>query len=518
MLLAFMGLEALDYKVESIASGRYKIPSANLPKMKRRKSEYLSELFGVAWWMGDSEYDQPGCENGVYNAVVWFLHNVVNKWMLHRPKTFWGNRDPTVGKKQFLGMLKHVLGRGGGGAKSRVDILDPNTPEGLRRFCTQGFASNFLTGYGDNGYAVDMRWMEDLRVRPGYHSYGGCVVLSKDLSRVEYVEFKGKSYYAGDREFLGVAYVFKNSVVLYQIGGVHGILVHMMVSNWVTLTSRCVLSPDHALRRLLAPFQIWTSYVDVDCDAIITAPGGIVDRGGAQICGDAKLLYRRCCETHRYETFPQELKRKGLYDFCVVEGDESVNVFPYGTEGLELWCCFEDFVRSYVDIYYGSNADVAEDAELAEFFLALRKYWVAPTALPVPSEVCTKQDLIDFATWFIWNVTAIHEHTGYVGDYFHEFDSCWSMLADGDLGDLSSLIPSVEDTLQVTFVHVLTTRPGLPLVQDFSSFFLDDAKHTVESLLSSLDDLHYRMEERNKKRTEQFKTFDPYSLEISVAV
>lgn len=157
---------------------------------------------------------------------------------------------------------------GGGGAKSRTDLIDPNTADGIARFCTQGFAANFLTKQQNGGYVVDMRYMEPMRVRPGYRRYGGAIELDSDF-KLKCVHYEGKEYVASDPEFLGAAFAVRTSVVLHQIGGVHGLHLHIFVSNWVTLSSRTVLPADHCLRRFLAPFTVGTAHISALAEEVI---------------------------------------------------------------------------------------------------------------------------------------------------------------------------------------------------------------------------------------------------------
>ena len=170
MMLMLQGMDTLQDGVTDVSDEHFHVPSDDLPKPNRRKAEYMSGILGEDVWVCDGDYDTPGHVNklsSLYRCLFPCVRSC-SGWHSGTTTNFWGSKDVEKGKREWYATLVSVLGRGGGGAKSRTDLIDPNTADGIARFCTQGFAANFLTKQQNGGYVVDMRYMEPMRVRPGY--------------------------------------------------------------------------------------------------------------------------------------------------------------------------------------------------------------------------------------------------------------------------------------------------------------------------------------------------------------
>jgi len=83
--------------------------------------------------------------------------------------------------------------------------------------------------------------------------------------------------------------------------------------------------------------------------------------------------------------------------------------YPYAADGLEIWAVIKSWVEEYVNFYYKSDANIAQDSELQAFWkevvevghgdLKNATWWV---------KMQTRTELIDSCTTLIWIASALH--------------------------------------------------------------------------------------------------------------
>ena len=213
---------------------------------------------------------------------------------------------------------------------------------------------------------------------------------------------------------------------------------------------------------------------------------------------------------------PEELARKGLIE------QARDGTFIWGFEALQYWETIrEGLVERYVELYYPSDASVEEDKSLQEFFVNLRGLWTplsAHMAKPFPKKHTTKAALVDYLTHHIFHVSGLHEQI-HLSDHLIEHDVLAAFISDGDLKDLQSLQPSIEDRLLEVFIYTIVDLPAPPICQGIEKYFLDDqAKDIHREFLVGLDHKHAEVVRRNRDRKEDIWTFDPWVLCNAVTV
>lgn len=401
---------------------------------------------------------------------------------------------------------------------------DWHTARGLARFCTQGEGAIHIRklapgeGYAGEGFVVDFQWLEsesEVSALGGYKRLGGGIYLSDDLATACRVRYGGHDYLPTDRGFAGAGLIVRTTACNYTVVGYHAVRVHEMTSNWVALASRSVLDAEHPLRRLLSPFIVLSAHVDAVCSTIIMHAEQLIGR--ANPAWDARshaYLCRHSRDTFHYESLPAGLTRRGLMHGATL-------LTEHAEEEVALWNIFHDFVSNYVDACdcWSTDAGVEGDKGVRAFFTELSALWDKGCPTLPPAAVTSKASLIEFCTWFIYQVTAHHEQTGqFVANATLEWDYMWFSLRDGPVDNVNALVPSLQDRWTYVIGAALTQSPTPRLCSDFSRFFHEPTRHTVQKLHADLEAFHIALTKRNAKRVQPILWVDPRRLPIAVGV
>jgi hypothetical protein len=483
----------------------------------RRRCPYLSKIYGGDFFITTGDYDKEG------TTVNTVLHYIFNTFYVLCPRNIgkgrtWKDRD------EFMSTLVVKMGYGNFGVMSRWDMQKTSSEAGILNFCTSGFGAMWLQKAPQGGFMIDMSFAEGWEMRKGFQPFGGTLYINNVGCKLSVgkLVLQGKEYKMGDEEFDAAMFVLRSSVFTLAIAGDHTMFCHMLVSNLVTMAARTTLKPSHPLRAFLNPFTIFSAVINDFAEYAIVDPGAVVGRlSGLSNRGQADMV-RHYTQHFRYcETFPEELKRKG-FD---VQG-EFGEKFIYAKEGLLLWGIFERFVHGYVLHCWADDAAVASDIGIAAFFTEISSLYPQITGClgPPPNAVCSRVELEKFLTFHMWNVTAVHEHTGFVGDLLMEYDFAQVCLKKGDFRDKHSFMPSISDSLGVLFAHAITSSPSCMLTDPgLQNYFPEGPiRELCQTFRSELMSLHTDVVARNKTRAEKGVqpcwTFDPGMLEIAVTV
>ncbi len=249
-----------------------------------------------------------------------------------------------------------------------------------------------------------------------------------------------------------------------------GVLVHlgychMVVQRFILATHR-QLSEDHPLYALLTPHFRTTLAVNQVAKKNVVEPGGVQDRLLApRIEVQTEILDRGIATLDLASLDPTiEFARRGVGDRA------SLPLYPFRDDGLPIWEALRRFVEAYVRLYYTSDADVAQDTELAAFVREVG----APEGGRLPVMVAgtqleTVRDVIDLVSRIIYRASAYHAAINDANYDWAAFvpsmpTAAFSELpARGEPGEaaLASMLPSSEigwetitATYQVANLHV----------------------------------------------------------------
>jgi arachidonate 15-lipoxygenase len=146
---------------------------------------------------------------------------------------------------------------------------------------------------------------------------------------------------------------------------------HFFLESFAISTPR-QLAHNHPLYLLLTPHFEGTLFIND------SALRGLVNRGGTV----DKVLFGRLEDSLRVTVgsirstdtspfhfddlmLPQALKARGVDD------QTKLPVYPYRDDALELWSGIHAWVKSYLELYYTSDADVQADTELQTWYKEL---------------------------------------------------------------------------------------------------------------------------------------------------
>lgn len=169
----------------------------------------------------------------------------------------------------------------------------------------------------------------------------------------------------------GASWRMARTAVAVGDSQIQGLMVHFgachIVMEAVALAMKRQLSERHPLHALLAKHTENTLIANEICKQSLTNPGGIVDRLQAQeLSQSMALCVQAIAEFRLMESSPAEdCARRGVDDVGALP------VYPHRDDQLAVWEAVERWVDAYVRLYYGSDADVAGDAELQAFVAEL---------------------------------------------------------------------------------------------------------------------------------------------------
>lgn len=133
---------------------------------------------------------------------------------------------------------------------------------------------------------------------------------------------------------------------------------HLLVSP-IVLATRRRLPEDHPVGRLLRPHFEGTMSINDAAHSGLLAPGNEVDRALAGTIESTRAAATAVAAAIHFNeaALPRQLEARG-----VTSADLQ---YPYRDDARLIWDAIERWVRSYVGLFYASDAAVAADAALA---------------------------------------------------------------------------------------------------------------------------------------------------------
>lgn len=173
------------------------------------------------------------------------------------------------------------------------------------------------------------------------------------------------------------------------------------------LATRRELAEAHPLRRLLGAHTEYTLAINAQVRDTLMKPGGDLEALLSASRGQALWMVQDAMQRFDYEAVlpPRRVAARGLGD------PKTLPRCPYRDDGLDVWGAIHAFVGDYVELYYGGDADVREDAELRAFARDLRGHWGGRLgSIPVPED---RAGLIDLVTFALWSAGPFHTMCNY---------------------------------------------------------------------------------------------------------
>lgn len=209
---------------------------------------------------------------------------------------------------------------------------------------------------------------------------------------------------SGTWDWLIAKTIVKTSDINYHEVASHLCLTHLVIDPIVVATYR-QLSDKHPLHQLLAPHFEGTLPINaLAVRRLINRDGKVEQLLASQIESAYKVLsFIRNSFHFRNSFLPNDLQKRGVTNASLLKN------YPYRDDALLIWDAIETWVRDYVNAYYESDADVAEDSELAQWTAEI----IDPAAGRIqgfaPNDrISTRQVLIETLTMIIFTASAQH--------------------------------------------------------------------------------------------------------------
>lgn len=486
------------YKERSVMD--YAPPHADAA-VSTMKVDYLSDL--KQFHMAVDDYDElPEDKIPHFDAAVidWFQrHMPISDKGRH-----WESAEEC--EKVIIEKFKDVL------EPAYIRWNDPNDDETFSWYCTQSVIAHRLEKDPESdGYKIPLAWMLKFAVRQGVEPVGSDAYFDKELNPIRIENFRGKTVKPGDDYWEMAKFHFRSAGALCATIPDHAIYTHMVSANSMAVATRRTLPADHPMRRLLSPFHIKSIGIDQLAAITLTGEGAMIHRLGGFTWDALKDIYKVGLKTVKMETVPELLSRNGTQDLA--------DKYAWGEDALPLWNAIENFANSYLELYYEENLHSKKsgevDSDLQAWIEDIRSLW------PWPEEemrdMTTRDGLAQTIAVMMWAVTGWHQHIALPADIART-PEIFAQCIPSSATTLKEMWPIKEKSIANMLLVALTSPRGPRLMQDFSHFMLDDdARATVRAFHAELEQVSENVKGRNQNRNYPMKSFDPYSLQISVS-
>jgi len=390
--------------------------------------------------------------------------------------------------------------------------------EEISRMAFYGVLSVWMKDDIDNndnrdGYMCDYSAMKDLKPRDGFRRLGCKAYFNKDGKLLKiHDSYYNTTYEPGQPMWAEAKMLLKVTVGQYNTANDHLVGVHLIASNTVINAAVQNLSLNHPIRRLVQPFSFRSVYVNNRAIVSLLDPQSIVSHACGYPADEMHKLLALGYEQCMLWATPQErIDAAGSN----IRARTNSGQFPYGSHGIRLYKCFEDFVTHFIDTCgaYTTDSDVLADEELQAFAKDLHNQVNSARYHP-PAVYHTKEDVVKVIATFIFNATGMHEFAGTVSEYIDNPRKLGFRLRK------NSLTVDFQSWLTGMLLFTVTTVPMPRLMSDFSQCYTREYEQTAwKACLQNLQTLSDDIEKENQETLRYpFRSFDPQYLECSVNV
>ncbi|OQS03667.1 hypothetical protein THRCLA_04011, partial [Thraustotheca clavata] len=346
-------------------------------------------------------------------------------------------------------------------------------------------------------YVIIMNFMDVLDVRPGYAKYGADAFYDSEGKVIKIVR-QGETYRPGDAGWEYAKMCFRGSLLSKVTNFDHLLGIHMIVANRLVTSSREQLGPNHPLRRLLKPFTFRSVAINYGASYGLFMPRGFLQRSCALSDKGMQQTWEIGQANFRFEPFP-ELKARQNIDTITL---------PFHEDGMDYWNMVRNFVSDYIDLYFKSEEELNEDADIKDFWAYLK--------ITLPNNMIrdlSLDNLKDLVAHAIFHVSAIHNQVGTIAEYTSDPAFCPTAWVEGELAGRPGT--SVRQGLLLSLAG--SAQPSIK--EDFSHVMLDDeAKAVCKKFTAEVNAFPPVVKERNTRRKQAYQTFNPDTMEMAVSI
>ncbi len=307
-------------------------------------------------------------------------------------------RRQTEADARFPVTEEHFRGASGDGdglararAEGRLYVLDLTALEGIATGATLGWQR-----YCDAPQALFVRALDGAfrpvavqsKPRPGRHAP---VLTPRDGTRWRHAR-------------LGV----QTADAVWAGAVMHLSICHALAGGVQVCTAR-ELAANHPVRRLLWPHFEMTAAANTTMKTDVIGVGGYFDRLLAPTLEASIDLGVRALRSRSIrDSAPwRDVALRGCDDL------EALPAYPLRDDGLPIAFALRTWINAYLALWYGDDADVVSDPELAAWHRSLGD--AAGAGLHDVPALTSRADLADLLTTFVFHITAVHASVNYDG-------------------------------------------------------------------------------------------------------
>ena len=356
-------------------------------------------------------------------------------------------------------------------------------------------------------FVVDMP-LQDLKVRELYRRYGARIHFSEDQKVTAIYDYQLENLIKpGEPGWDEAKMLAKVTTLTLITAREHLVWTHLIVSNSATRESTLTLPPNHPIRRLLTVFTFHANEVNIRAFDALVPNTSILHRAvGLKYSSMKEVFEMAYTSCDIYEPFSQRTYNPALQKLS----DEGK--FPYISQGSQYYEIIRGFVRNWLE----KAGDAATDKQATSFYEGMKESSKGQKyELP---QMISQDAMLNLLSSVIFTVTAYHEMIGHVIDYTNLPSKAGLRLTKDDPSeiDLQSFL-----NLFVITASTLSTMPKL--MSKFENFFGAGGAPTWEidvwkDFVDNLEVQSKKVQKEDKKRSVEFKYFDPAHFECSASV
>ena len=301
--------------------------------------------------------------------------------------------------------------------------------------------------------------------------------------------------------------------------GVHFAHTHVVMAPFAVVTNR-QLAANHPLHLMLKPHFRFMLYDNELGRTQFIQEGGPVERMMAgtleESIGIAANFYAEW--TLDKAKFPEEIAARNMDDADVL------GHYPFRDDGMKLWDCTRQYVSDYLSLYYGSEADLANDTELQAWAAELASQDGGRVA-GMPGKIETLEQLTDVITVVIYTCAPLHsalnfaqyEYIGYIPNM--PYAAYAPIPEDGgvDMETLMKILPPFDQAAyQLKWTELLTSYHYDRYGHYDEKFEDPKAQTLLESFQKKLDTIEAQIDADNQSRPVPYKYLKPSEIINSI--
>ena len=193
-------------------------------------------------------------------------------------------------------------------------------------------------------------------------------------------------------------------VVQVADGNYHELFTHLarthLVMEAFAVATHRHLAEVHPLWALLVPHFEGTLFINDQAATSLIAAGGPIDHifAGTITSSQLAAVDDRLAFDFYGKMLPADLAARG------VDQSSMLTDYPYRDDALLVWSAIHGWAKAYVEHYYGSDADVTGDTELAAWTVTL----AGEAQIKGFGAITTRAQLVDICTMLMFTASAQH--------------------------------------------------------------------------------------------------------------